>query len=82
MFLEMTDRGPDHAPAGPGPSAAEPATRLRGRRRQDRRQRRGPLITPAGWAFLGAMLASAALWATFIAIVVMAFHHHPAGRGS
>jgi hypothetical protein len=80
MLLEMTDRGPGHAPAER--AHAEPRPRLRGRRRQSRQRGRGPLITPAGWAFLGAMLASAALWAAFIAMVVFVTHHHLVGRGS
>jgi hypothetical protein len=82
MLLEMTDRGPGHIPPKETPSPAEQPPRLRGRRRHRRQRGRGPLITPAGWAFLGALLASAALWATFIAMVVMAVHHHPVGRGS
>jgi hypothetical protein len=79
MLLEMSNGGPGHAPAENGPSPADPSARPRGPRRQHGRR---PLIAPAGWAFLGAMLVSAALWASFIAIMVLIIHHHPVGRGS
>lgn len=41
-------------------------------------RRRRP-IGRRGWAFLAAMFAAAALWASLIAIVTLVAHHHPAG---
>jgi hypothetical protein len=82
LDVTMTEREPDGLQADEDSTPPVPAPQARrGRRRGGRGRRAGPLVTRGGWAFLAAMLAAAALWATLVAIVFVMAHHHLVGPG-
>jgi hypothetical protein len=54
--------------------------RAAGPRVRPQQSGRAVRITRAGWAFLIAVIASAAIWALFIAMVVVVARHHHLGQ--
>lgn len=72
---------PDRAP--PPPATPPAATELPGPPRTGRRAGARPrrLIGRGGLAFLAAMLAAAALWAIFIAMVTLVLWRHWSAHG-